>query len=213
MLGADRSRTFPLERRRSAVWSRKGCPKLSDPIPASVVLLSAADADQDERLIRAVIERTGLMINTGQEVAFILQAKQQLGYLHYKNLRMFGEPLPPHAVKALGLRGNTRISREFLAVLSEQGLSDILHAGHVIAHSIEKALHTLRDLRQIFEVGGAASQVIFRASVTAAGPCAPAGEFDGQTMPIMTAPILPMSDCDRPGECCCLLQFGMPDYR
>jgi len=125
-------------------------------------------------------------------------------FVTYDDLRKQGDLLDKDALKALGLRANVKLSAQFLATLNESGRADPLGAASVIGLAISTAISSLRDLGDMEEMGVGSAK--FRASNMADGPCAAAAKLDGQHIEVANAPLLPLGECQHPGQCACFYQ-------
>ncbi len=125
-------------------------------------------------------------------------------FVTYDDLRKQGDLLDQESLKALGLRANVKLSRQFLATLNDRGCADPIGAACVIGLAISVALCTLHDLANMGAAGINGAK--FRASNMAAGPCTAAAKLDGQTIPISDAPMLPFDKCPHPHQCGCNYQ-------
>lgn len=125
-------------------------------------------------------------------------------FVTYDDLRKQGDLLDKESLKALGLRANVKLSRQFLATLNDRGRADPIGAACVIGLAISVALCTLGDLANMEAAG--INRAKFHASNMAAGPCGAADKLDGQSITLSGAPMLPFETCPHPGQCGCTYQ-------
>lgn len=159
-----------------------------------------------DAVIAYAVNLSGLVIDLPEAMAFYRAtfADHPSRFVTYDDLRKQGDLLDKAALKALGLRGNVKLSAQFLATLNESGRTDPLGAASVIGSTISTALCTCRDLGNM-EVADI-EFVEFHASPMASGPCASAARLDGKRLPLSEAQLLPLNDCTHPGACACMYQ-------
>lgn len=125
-------------------------------------------------------------------------------FVSYEDLRKRGTPLDKSSLAALGLRASVKLSAEFFATLSERGRADPIDAACKIGLAISAALCSVRDLRRMAEAG--INAAVLRPSALAVGPCERAARMGGRVIALDAAQVLPLPECDRPGECACNYQ-------
>lgn len=157
-------------------------------------------------LIAYALDLSGLVNDEPETIAFYQEmfANHPKEFVSYKDLAKKGDLLSQDALRALGVRTNTKLSAQFVATLNNKGRADPLGAATVIGVAISTSICTARDLGKMASAG--IDLVQFHGSNMAAGPCAAAAELDGQTIPLADAPILPLATCEHPDQCACLYQ-------
>lgn len=161
-------------------------------------------------LIAYAVLLTDLVRDDLEAVAFYQSvfANHPEQFVTYNDLRKIGELLSRDELKALGMRANTKLSKQFLATLNDVGISHPMHSAQVIGSAISTALCTQRDLKQITKGGFRSAK--FHASKMAAGPCELAADFDGSIFIVSDAPILPLKGCTELGQCGCMYGLSSP---
>jgi hypothetical protein len=169
-------------------------------------LLASRDWPSQETVIENALKHSGLVAGDPSALGFYLEAfaGHPSEFVSYNDLRKFGDLLDRDALRSLGLRANVKISTQFLATLNDTGLADPMEAAAIIGSTISAALCCLNDLMKFGEVG--INGVKFHASNMAAGPCRSASAIDRRTIPLADAPLLPLRECDRLGQCACMYQ-------
>lgn len=157
-------------------------------------------------LIAYAVNLSGLVNDEPESMAFYQEAfaNHPKQFVSYKDLAKKGDLLGQDALRALGLRTNTKLSVQFVATLNEKGRADPLGAATVIGLAISTSICTSLDLAKMASAG--IDLVQFHGSNMAAGPCAAAAKLDGQTIPFTDALMLPLATCEHPDQCACLYQ-------
>lgn len=159
-----------------------------------------------DQVIAYAVRLCGLVTDQPEALAFYraMFANHPDQFVTYNDLRKQGDLVDKDALKALGLRANSKLSAQFLATLNESGRSDPMGAACVIGLTISTALCSWRDLQKAAAAN--TDMVKFRASNMAAGPCMCAASLDGERLPIANAKLLPFNGCTRPDQCGCSYQ-------
>lgn len=181
-----------------------GEPKLKSAQPP--ITRRAKQRPDKNQAIAYAVKLSGLVIDQPEAVAFYQAAFANWPDPAFSNqdFRKRGDLLDKAALKALGLRANVKLSAQFLATLNESGRADPLGAASVIGLAISTAISSLRDLGDMEEMGVGSAK--FRASNMADGPCSAAAKLDGQHIEVANAPLLPLGECQHPGQCACFYQ-------
>ncbi|WDA41386.1 hypothetical protein [Erythrobacter sp. BLCC-B19] len=125
-------------------------------------------------------------------------------FVTYDDLRKRGTPLDKASLAALGLSPRVKLAAEFFATLNERGRADPIDAACKIGLAISAALCSIRDLRRM--AGAGIKAAVLRPSALAVGPCERAGRVGGRVIALDATQVLPLPECDRPGECACIYQ-------
>jgi hypothetical protein len=148
---------------------------------------------------------SGLVIRTPEVASFYIEsfARHPEEFVTYKMLRMKGDILTKGQLQLLGLRTNTKISRQFYETLSDEGLLDPVEAATVIALSISNAVCTRRDVHRLLAAMGPNHLLRVEPSNMAAGPCANVVRLSGVRFKASEAILFPLPGCDKGGQCAC----------
>jgi len=175
-------------------------PEPWQPAPLPVDFPSQADA------VRYAVNLTGLVIDRPEALAFYHDAFAA-GYVTYKELRQIGDLLDKDALRSAGLRGNVKISAQFMATLTDDAKADPLQSASVIGCSISRALASRTSLMHMIQAGIESMELL--PSNMAAGPCAAARQLGKRPFPTANAQMLPLHGCPHPDQCGCLYQSDM----
>lgn len=143
----------------------------------------------------------GMSDGEPDHVAFVHAAIDHIDWPKPIDLRRHGEQLSPDALREMGLRANSVLTHEFLAILNEQGRADPIQAANLIYRGVfGLAAHGERMARTVAAIGDAAMvQVI--ANNMAAGPCPACIKLARRPIPLSQAPSGPLPDCPHPTQC------------
>ena len=155
---------------------------------------------------------SGLVIRTPDVADFYLQAfdLHPDEFVTYKILRMRGDILSKGQLQLLGLRTNTKISRQFYETLNDEGLSDPFDAAVNIAINIANAIHSRRDVHKLLSVFGPEQALRALPSNMAAGPCVDATRLSNIRVRAKEAPLFPLQTCNKGGQCACMWTLDDP---
>lgn len=168
--------------------------------------LAAKAPTQADDVIAYAVRLAGLVNGNPESLGFYRAAfaDHPANFVSYVDLRKRGDLLDKDALKRLGLRGNVKLSAQFVATLNEHGLADPLQSAGVIGLTISNAICSRRDLDRKAEAGIELTK--FRASNMAAGPCDHAAKLDNARIRLSDAELLPFGNCPHPDQCACSYQ-------
>ena len=148
---------------------------------------------------------SGLVIRTPEVASFYVEtfADHPDTFVTYKMLRMQGDLLTKGQLQLLGLRTNTKISRQFYETLNDEGLIDPFNSACAIALSISNTICSRRDIHRLFNAMGPHHKLRAIPSNMAAGPCVNAIKLGGVRLKANEAMLFPLPGCDRGGQCAC----------
>lgn len=153
---------------------------------------------------------SGLVIRTPEVAWFYIGAfsDHPREFVTYKILRMKGDILTKGQLQLLGLRSNSKISKQFYETLSDEGLSDPLESAVTIAVSISNAVCTRHDVHRLVAAMGPNQLLRVEPSRMAAGPCAEAIRLSQSQSKASEAILFPLQGCDKRGQCACRWSLG-----
>ncbi len=148
---------------------------------------------------------SGFVIRTPQVASFYIEtyAKHPETFVTYKMLRMQGDLLTKGQLQLLGLRTNTKVSRQFYETLNDDGLLDPFESAAIIAISISNAICSRRDIHRLFDAMGPDQMLRAIPSNMAAGPCAAASQLSSLSLKANEAVLFPLQGCDKGAQCGC----------
>jgi hypothetical protein len=169
-----------------------------------------AGCTKDEAILYGLAV-SGLVIRTPEVASFYLEtfSRHPDEFVTYKMLRMKGDILTKGQLQHLGIRTNTKISRQFYETLNDEGLLDPVESACIIAISISNAVCTRKDVHKLLAVMGPHQLLRAEPSNMAAGPCANAVRLSSLRVKASEAILFPLPDCDKGGQCAC--QWTMDD--
>jgi hypothetical protein len=177
-----------------------------------------AGCTKEESIIYG-LSMSGLVIRTPEVVPFYLEsfAHHPEEFVTYKMLRKKGDLLTKSQLQLLGIRTNTKISRQFYQTLNDEGLLDPVEAAVNIAISISNAVCSRRKIHSLRAVMGPDQLLQAIPSNMAAGPCANSVKLSSLQLKASEAILFPLRGCDRQGQCGCLwtlasMQFDDMDH-
>lgn len=162
----------------------------------------------DRSVVRHGVTVSGMTRERDVDHAFVLnifRAADKSGeYVTDKHLRYSGSLMGKARLKLLGMHGNVKLTADFFDILNIQGRQDPVNAAGVIARCVNAAIHVVRDMESHQKWLGDDCLVQLLPSNMAAGPCQHSITIGGRSIPAASAPLLPLTACDRPGQCGCL---------
>lgn len=164
-----------------------------------------AGCTKDEAILYG-LAMSGLVIRTSEVSSFylVIFSRHPDEFVTYKMLRMKGDILTKGQLQLLGIRTNTKISRQFYETLNDEGLLDPAESAVIIATSISNALCSRRDVHKLLVAMGPDQTLRASPSNMAAGPCANAIQLSSVPVRVSEAILFPLPGCDKGGQCGCL---------
>jgi hypothetical protein len=164
-----------------------------------------AGCTREEAIIYG-LAMSGLVIRTPEVVSFYIEsfAHHPTEFVTYKILRIKGDLLTKGQLQILGIRTNTKISRQFYETLNDEGLLDPVESAVNIAISISNALCSRREIHRLLAAMGPDQLLQVIPSNMAAGPCANVVILSSVVLKASEAILFPLRGCDRRGQCACL---------
>lgn len=153
-------------------------------------------SDDDRRI---ALTQDGLSHGREKDLAFVRAALDGNQSARGVDLRRHGTPAPTERLRQLGVRSNAIMSEEFLAILTDKGLSDPIEAAHVIASAYLGRAAQTKTLSRATHAGITMVEVI--PNNMAAGPCQACLKLAKKPIPIEQAPIGPLPECPHPAQC------------
>ncbi len=153
------------------------------------------------------LNHCGLAKTREQDVEFYLEAfhDQQL---NYRDIRKRGMPLSSDERKAIGRRGKSIVTAEFVDTLNDAGLQNPLLSAEMIARPASYRCHSAKDLARLAAHDVRANLM---PSESLAGPCDAARLAAGRDFDPDKAPLLPLPQCTHPDQCCCIYRASLGD--
>lgn len=145
------------------------------------------------------LTRSGWSRGTDSDVDFFLAAVGNDSFAKPIDLRRHGMLMAADELRQLGLRANTVISREFMAILTEKGRAEPIEAAHCILRMFTELRAGVRRRESQTSAGISMVQVI--PNPMAAGPCAACLALARAPIPVSSAPDGPLPDCPHPDQC------------
>jgi hypothetical protein len=163
-----------------------------------------AGCSTDEAIIYG-LATSRLVIRTPEVARFYVDifAHHPENFVTYKVLRMQGDLLTKGQLQLLGLRTNTKISRQFYETLNDDGLLDPFESAATIAINISNAICSQRDIHRLFDAMGPDQMLRAIPSNMAAGPCAAARQLSSLSLKANEAVLFPLQGCDKGAQCGC----------
>lgn len=158
----------------------------------------------DEAIIYG-LALSGLVIRTPEVASFYIKtfSHHPEPFVTYKILRMQGDLLTKGQLQLLGLRTNTKISRQFYETLNDDGLVDPFESACAIGLSISNAICSRRDIRRLLSAIGTDQLLRGIPSNMAAGPCIDAVKLSHLKFKASEAVLFPLQGCNKGGQCGC----------
>jgi hypothetical protein len=158
----------------------------------------------DEAIIYG-LAMSGLVIRTPQVASFYIETftHHSETFVTYKMLRMQGDLLTKSQLQLLGLRTNTKISRQFYETLNDDGLRDPFESAATIAISISNAICSRRNIHRLLDAMGPDQMLVATPSNMAAGPCTNAVRISNLRLKASEAVLFPLQGCDKGAQCAC----------
>lgn len=168
-------------------------------------MMMLAGCTKEEAIIYG-LAMSGLVIRTPDVASFYIEtfARHPNEFVTYKMLRMRGDILSKGQLQLLGIRTNTKISRQFYETLNDEGLLDPAEAAVIIATSVSNALCSRKDVHELLAAMGPDQTLRVSPSNMAAGPCANAIQLSSVPIKVSEAVLFPLPGCDKFGQCGCL---------
>lgn len=148
---------------------------------------------------RIALIQDGLSHGRDEDLAFVRAALDGNQSARGVDLRRHGTPAPTERLRQLKVRSNAIMSEEFLAILTDKGLSDPIRAAHVIASAYLGRADQTRAISRRAQAGITMVEVI--PNNMAAGPCQACLKLAEKPIPIQQAPIDPLPECPHPTQC------------
>jgi hypothetical protein len=148
---------------------------------------------------RIALIQDGLSNGRDNDLVFVRAALDGNQSARGVDLRRHGTPAPADRLRQLGVRSNTIMSEEFLAILTDKGLSDPIEAAHVIASAYLGRAAQTEAISRADHAGITMVEVI--PNNMAAGPCQACLKLAEKPIPIEQAPLGPLPGCPHPGQC------------
>lgn len=147
----------------------------------------------------AALTRSGWSRGTDSDVDFFLAAVGSDPFAKPIDLRRHGMLMAADELRQLGLRANTVVSREFMAILTDKGRAQPIEA----AHHIMSMSYTLRAgaRARANQAAAGISMVQVIPNSMAAGPCAACLALSKSPIPLSSAPDGPLPECPHPDQC------------
>jgi hypothetical protein len=151
----------------------------------------------DDRCI--ALTQDGLSHGRDEDLAFVWAALDGNQSARGVDLRRHGTPASTERLRQLGVRSNAIMSEEFLAILTDKGLSDPIEAADFIASAYFSRVTQAQAVNRTADAGITMVEVI--PNNMAAGPCSACLKLAEKPIPIKQAPLGPLSGCPHPGQC------------
>ncbi len=148
---------------------------------------------------RIALTQDGLSHGRDEDLAFVRAALDGNQYARGVDLRRHGTPASAERLRQLGIRSNAIMSEEFLAILTDKGLSDPIEAAHAIASACLSRAAQTEAISRADHAGITMVEVI--PNNMAAGPCQACLKLAEKPIPIEQAPLGPLPGCPHPGQC------------
>jgi len=148
---------------------------------------------------RIALTQEGFSHGRDEDVAFVRDALDANQSARGIDLRRHGTPASAERLRQVGVRSNAIMSQEFLAILTDKGLSDPIAAAHVIASAYLGRAAQTKALSRPAHAGITMVEVI--PNNMAAGPCRACLKLAKKPIPIEQAPIGPLPECPHPSQC------------
>ena len=150
---------------------------------------------------RHALTHLGLSEGSDADIAFLRGALSGVEWPKGITIRKHGTPLTKDELKSLGYRSNLILSRECLAVLSEQGRRDPVESTQFIVSAVESRVAFLRQMANTLSAVGSDTMIQVYANTMAAGPCAACTAIAAKPVPLTMAPSGPLPECPHPDQC------------
>lgn len=152
--------------------------------------------DDDRRI---ALTQDGLSHGRDEDLAFVRAALDGNQSARGVDLRRHGTPVSAERLRQLGVRSNAIMSEEFLAILTDKGLSDPIEAAHFIASAYFGRVAQTKAISRAAQAGITMVEVI--PNNMAAGPCQACLKLAKRPIPIEQAPLGPLPQCPHPSQC------------
>lgn len=145
------------------------------------------------------LTQSGFGSASPDSVQFLKAALDGIEWPKGSDLRRYSTQLSRDEVVALGYRSNVVLSGDFLAILTEAGRADPVHAAQAIVSALLSRRAVRRSIERAKAAGLSHCKVI--PNNMAAGPCTACLELSKRVIPLDDAPLGPLPECPHPDQC------------